>query len=111
MLSGLRHREVVFHTEEDRVHMHDFLHQVYLEVGVLSSGDCDGAVVSVTVHAAVLVAHRFEFLPAGIPVDALSVLVRLAGGADPFFIEADSRPRIRHYTSFAVLHGFFLSPG
>ena len=85
--------------------MHDLFQDVDLEVAVLAAGDGNGAVVAAgAVAAAVLVAQGLEFLPAGVPVHQLAVLVMAAGTAHPLGIKGDAGAGVRHGAAFAILH-------
>ena len=84
--------------------MQYFFHQVNLIMGVLPAGDCNGTVIPVPVHTAILITDGLQFLPSCIPIDVFSSFKRLAAGANAFFIERNARPGIRHNAFFAVSH-------
>ena len=105
VLAGLGHGEIILNGEQNRIHAHNFLHQVHLEVAVLTAGNGDGAVVAVgSVHAAVLVTEFLQFRIPGFPVNGFSLLIVVAGTTYAVFVEGDSGPGIRHDTFGAVFH-------
>ena len=108
VLACFRHGEIVFYTEKDRIHMHYFLHQVHLIMGILPAGNGNGTIVSVSVHASITVTDGFQFLPSSVPVNIFSSFKRLTSRADTLFIERNTRPGVRHHTSFAVFHRVLL---
>lgn len=74
-------------------------------MAVLAARDGHRAVVAAgAVAAAVLVAQGLEFLPAGVPVHQLAVLVMAAGTAHPLGVKGDAGAGVRHGAAFAILH-------
>ena len=104
VFARFRHGEIILHTEQNRVHMHDFLHQIHLIMGVLPAGNGDSTIVTISVHAAIAVTDGFQFLPSRIPVNIFPSFKGLTSGANPLFIKCDTRSGVRHHTFFAVPH-------
>lgn len=71
MYPCFRHEKVILHPKENRIHVHYTFYKVDLIVGIFPTGYRDG-IIYAPIHIAILVANDFKFLPADIPVNALS---------------------------------------
>ena len=107
--SRICHWKIIFHTEQYRIHMHNFLQHPHLKMAVFSTRSSHCAVISSwAIHPPVFITEFFKFRKTFIPINLPPLFIMPAGTANSLCIKCDSRTGIWHCTTLTVTHRHFL---